>query len=1402
MAQVAQDVEPTCFEEAAKNDKWQEAMKKEMDALYDKETWGLVPLPKVKKPIGCRWVYKVKHNNDGNVSKFKARLVAKEYAQTYGIDYGETFAHIAKMATIRAVIAVVVAKNWILHQMDVKNAFLHGDLQEEVYMEQPQGFQDTGQLDYDGLKDILLLDQSTDVRTLLDMVYESSFPEEQIFMKVPSQARLRSKKELIVRLLIGLDALGVPVMADMLVYVKKHGLEGIGETLVTLLETLCPLLEGKQAPEYSTDDVMDAMDSEWHSASGMGSPLFNAIASAASSPRVSAASLSDSPYPSFAAGSPFRRVFSDRSMLHSRAHELGAKTVLDKTASTKSSTQPTLTTSFSSHYPSSDQPSRADELMLRIPPISLPPVEENHSCPSSQDGSPRQGLQRKHRRKSSSLRQLFAEELTEALSEGSVGTSSKRNSRNSSKRRNSAEFAKLALNVSESSSPFLSRHASTEGKGKNGLLNMGVESSSPFPSRGASTEGQGKNILSNIEDEHMEDSGSASRSSQFLPLPDKGPLVWREGADGFNVDLSNDNDNVQNPVASTTTLMASTSDADRAMEHTGDAGMENSLVTSTSDADRAMEHTGDTGMENSLVTSTSDADRITELAGDGGMENSLVTSTSDADRITELAGDAGMENSLVTSTSDADRAMEHSGDAGMEKSLVTSTSDADRITEHAGDAGIKNSLVTSTSDADRAMEHTGDTGMENNLVTSTSNADRITELAGDAGMENSLVTSTSDADRAMEHTGDAGMEKSLVASTSDAYRITKHDGDAGMTNSLVTSTSDADRAMEHTGDGGMENSLVTSTSDADRAMEHIGDAGMENSLVTSTIDADRTTEHAVHEGMGDSLMTSISDADRTLEHPVDNGMEKISLLDTTNMTNEDLPSVHGSSATPENGKEAMRLASNEVEGDEEGQNMPREIDSSSNQAENLKSGSDFREKLSPKADGNGNSDACEAVDDNEFKTVINLNTNNFDSEPTHTTSLSQQQDMNNYAAPDSKPPNIDEKTSPLQEKSENLTVYRNVPTIAESTLPMEEKRESFAARSNMTTLDESINALPENTDNTNDKAFPLTLLQNSENSNVYINFAPTIDQSSRLQPVHSEHSDRIAHTIDKGPQPPQGSIMQVPAAYNTVDSPVDENTLWEKNDGVPVNGSATTTDKSTLPFQDSRDDGSATIDEKGLPLLETSACSNIDRTSAPQSSLPLQNDTQNSPADSQAASTIAEFQKQAREVPPDDPSITKRKNVLPRGNLHQRSHSDSMSSRRSFNADANMSNEEELNGSQSDWSSANLRRKFAERLGLVTDSMKSLKMQLQGRGPGSPDRAVEVVLHETMPWMQANDSGSKKGEDSEGELLEKVSSSASDSKSLSSTSSSSSTITEVSPSISAGDLDAPASVDKERDEKR
>jgi hypothetical protein len=142
MVKVIQEVEPTYFEQAIRNPKWDNAMDEEMAALDANVTWELVALPKDKKTIGCKWVYKVKHNADGSVSRYKARLVAKGYAQTYGIDYEETYSLVAKMTIVRAIIAMATTKGWSLHQMDVKNVFLHGDLQEEVYMEQPPGYVD------------------------------------------------------------------------------------------------------------------------------------------------------------------------------------------------------------------------------------------------------------------------------------------------------------------------------------------------------------------------------------------------------------------------------------------------------------------------------------------------------------------------------------------------------------------------------------------------------------------------------------------------------------------------------------------------------------------------------------------------------------------------------------------------------------------------------------------------------------------------------------------------------------------------------------------------------------------------------------------------------------------------------------------------------------------------------------------------------------------------------------------------------------------------------------------------------------------------------------------------------------------------------------------------------------
>jgi len=115
-------------------------MKEELLALQKNKTWELVHLPKGKKTVGCKWVFTVKQTPEGKVDRYKARLVAKGYNQTYGIDYDETFAPVAKMSTVRTLISCAANFGWPLHQLDVKNAFLHGDLQEEVYMKIPPGF--------------------------------------------------------------------------------------------------------------------------------------------------------------------------------------------------------------------------------------------------------------------------------------------------------------------------------------------------------------------------------------------------------------------------------------------------------------------------------------------------------------------------------------------------------------------------------------------------------------------------------------------------------------------------------------------------------------------------------------------------------------------------------------------------------------------------------------------------------------------------------------------------------------------------------------------------------------------------------------------------------------------------------------------------------------------------------------------------------------------------------------------------------------------------------------------------------------------------------------------------------------------------------------------------------------
>ena len=119
---------------------WYDAMKDEMNSMAQNKVWDLVELPDGYKPIGCKWVYKTKKDSSGNIERYKARLVAKGFTQREGIDYTETFSPVSKKDSLRVILAIVAHFDFELHQMDVKTTYLNGDLEEQVYMKQPEGF--------------------------------------------------------------------------------------------------------------------------------------------------------------------------------------------------------------------------------------------------------------------------------------------------------------------------------------------------------------------------------------------------------------------------------------------------------------------------------------------------------------------------------------------------------------------------------------------------------------------------------------------------------------------------------------------------------------------------------------------------------------------------------------------------------------------------------------------------------------------------------------------------------------------------------------------------------------------------------------------------------------------------------------------------------------------------------------------------------------------------------------------------------------------------------------------------------------------------------------------------------------------------------------------------------------
>ncbi|CAL2230353.1 unnamed protein product [Prunus armeniaca] len=134
-------MEPEKFVETTRDEAMNQSMKEEITMVEKNSTWEMVERPGTKPIVGVRWIFKTKLNLDGSMQKYKARLVAKGYTQNPGVDFNETFAPVTRLDTIRTQIYLIAQRNWKLFQLDVKSAFLNGVLKDEVYIEQPEGFE-------------------------------------------------------------------------------------------------------------------------------------------------------------------------------------------------------------------------------------------------------------------------------------------------------------------------------------------------------------------------------------------------------------------------------------------------------------------------------------------------------------------------------------------------------------------------------------------------------------------------------------------------------------------------------------------------------------------------------------------------------------------------------------------------------------------------------------------------------------------------------------------------------------------------------------------------------------------------------------------------------------------------------------------------------------------------------------------------------------------------------------------------------------------------------------------------------------------------------------------------------------------------------------------------------------